>query len=197
MTTNAKSIQGAFGEGSHSDDRGSYMQPVRPHCKAEGCYCFPAVLDNPDTGEGLCAFHRAAHDEKSWGRITRMINSDPVLALRKALLNLNKFLLSDKVFDAGLETKHIICVQRLAIAAGLDRDAVSRRTLTSWSGEEFPEGGRAYYCRVHAALEAHVVAECDGQHAASSAAVMRAAAEAIRSLQAISAKAAAVMGGPA
>lgn len=196
MTTNAKSIQGAFGEGSHSDDRGSYMKPVRLHCKAEGCYCFPAVTDNPDTGEGLCAFHRAAHDEKSWGRITRMINSDPVVSLRKTLLNLNKFLLSVEVFDTQLETKHIICVQRAAIAAGLDRDAVSRRTLTSWSGEEFPEGGRSFYCRVQAALESHVVAACDGQRAASSAAVMRAAAEALRSLQAISAKAAAVMGGP-
>ena len=197
MTTNAKSIQGAFGEGSHSDDRGSYMKPVRLHCKAEGCYCFPAVLDNPDTGEGLCAFHRAAQSAKSWDRITRMINSDPVVALRKALLNLNKFLLSVDALDTHRETKHIICVQRAAIAAGIDREKLARRTLKSWRGDEFKEGGRSYYCRVHAALEAHVVAECDGQRAASSAAVMRAAAEALRSLQAISAKAAAVMGGPA
>lgn len=178
-------------------DKGNYLQPVRLHCKAEGCYCFPAVTDNPDTGEGLCAFHRAAMNEQSWGRITRMINSPQCVALRKALINLNGFLLGKDVFDTHLEGKHIAAVQKAALALGMKRDVVARRTLKAWNGEEFPEGGRAFFCRVQAALEAFVVSECDGQRAASSASVMRAAAEALQALRAISAKGAAIMGGPA
>lgn len=197
MTTNAKSIQGAFGEGSHSDDRGSYMKPVRLHCKAEGCYCFPAVTDNPDTGEGLCAYHRAALKDDSWPRITRMINSPQCVALRKELINLNKFLLSKDVFDTSLESKYIAAVQKAALSFGMDRNALARRTLKTWLGAEFPEGGRAFYCRVQSMLEAHVVAQCDGQRAASSAAVMKSAAEALKALRAFSAKGCELMGGPA
>ena len=68
------------------DKHGSYkaMKPVP--CKAVGCPLRVQLLENPDTGEGLCEFHAFA-EPKLWPRITESLN-DP--RCRKLRLELNR-----------------------------------------------------------------------------------------------------------
>ena len=138
------------------DKHGSYkaMKPVP--CKAVGCPLRVQLLENPDTGEGVCEFHAFAHPNL-WPRITEILN-DPLC--RKLRLELNK--LSQ---HTNAEWPDVLQMMRNVYKAARDfglpkEDIVPQKLVGLENGKkvEFQEPPLAYAYRLSMMLNTFVLA---------------------------------------
>ena len=138
------------------DDRGTYKSLKPIPCKAAGCPLRVQLLENPDTGAGLCELHAFA-EPKLWPRITEILN-DP--RCRQLRLDLNK--LSQ---HTNAEWPDVLQMMRNVYKAARDlglpkEDIVPQKLVGLENGKkvEFQEPPLAYAYRLSMMLNTFVLA---------------------------------------
>lgn len=134
------------------------MAPVC--CSAEGCPCGVQILDDPESGRGLCGYHAFA-DSKLWPKITEILNSPTCKKLRWTLHRLEHNLDGEPQDINAM----IVDVQSAAQAFGLPLDVYGTAQLSGLINRkkvDFKEPARVYAYRMSMTLMSVVVSRAKG-----------------------------------